>query len=80
MKLAKHEAANVKISITGDESEQGACLRSYSVGLSPSTHNEKVLYMVLKARREILPLFLSKAVRNQKHQMLKRLLISLQLK
>jgi len=53
MNLAKHAAANVKISITGDESEQGACLRSYSVGLTPSTHNEiSIIYGIESPERD----------------------------
>ena len=53
MNLAKHAAASVKISITGDESEQGSCLRSYSVGLSPSTHNEiSIIYGIEGSERD----------------------------
>ena len=51
--LAKHAAENVKISITGNEDEEGVCLRSYSVDLSPSTHNEiSIIYGIEGSERD----------------------------
>jgi len=53
MNLAKHAAASIKISITGNDSEAGVCLRSYSIGLSPSTHNEiSIIYGIEGSERD----------------------------
>ena len=50
--MAKHVASSIKISITGDEKNQGACLRSYDTGMSASTHNEiSVVYGIESADR-----------------------------
>ena len=57
--LAKHAASSIKISITGSEAEPGTCLRSYSVGLTPSTHNEiSLVYGIQGDERDALLLYL----------------------
>jgi len=38
--MAKHVASSIKISITGDQENQGECIRSYDTGMTSSTHNE----------------------------------------
>ena len=57
--LAKHAASSIKISITGDDQEKGTCLRSYAVGLTPSTHNEiSLIYGIQGEERNSLLLYL----------------------
>ena len=44
---AKHVASSIQISITGDETLNGACLRSYDTEMSATTHNEiSIIYGV----------------------------------
>ena len=51
--MAKHVASSIKISITGDERREGACLRSYDAEMTPSTHNEiSVIFGIETADRD----------------------------
>ena len=51
--MAKHVASSIKISITGDETKGGACLRSYDAEMSPNTHNEiSLIYGIETADRD----------------------------
>ena len=51
--MAKHVASSIKISITGDEKFDGACLRSYDTKMSPSTHNEiSIIYGIEGPERD----------------------------
>ena len=51
--MAKHVASSIKISITGDENNQDACLRSYDAGITSSTHNEiSIVYGIETSDRD----------------------------
>ena len=55
--MARHAASNIHISITGGEG--GACLRSYAVELTPSTHNEiSLIYGIDTDERNAMLVFL----------------------
>ena len=56
VKMAKHAASSVKISIASDAEQQGACLRSYDVGLSPSTYNEISIIFGIESEERDSPL------------------------